>query len=187
MTFDFLGLSGRHCEIVPAGETFKLRDLESANHTFVNNREIVEHYLNHGDRIALGVIILTFNNEAQKQPPKRTSGKTSGGTPIPAAPVAPPPGTYAEPTFIMEGDKLRKKMEQLRSGKIGGVDADETVAQPPPGGGTAKDYARAAQAAHDAVKAPKGGDHRWLFFVLGFFMAFALAFALGFFLHIIKF
>ena len=107
LTFDFLGLSGRHCEIVQAGETYKIIDLESANGTFVNTRHVADYYLNHGDRIALGVIILTFNNESQRQPVKSPTAKSTAKTPAVEAAAAPPPQTYAEPTFIMDGQKLR--------------------------------------------------------------------------------
>jgi pSer/pThr/pTyr-binding forkhead associated (FHA) protein len=188
LTFDFLGLSAKHCEIVNAGETFKIVDLDSANHTFVNNKEIVEHYLNHGDRIALGVIILTFNNEGQKQPPPRAGAKprSSANAPAIAENSGAPSEPFKEPTFIMDGEKLRKKMDMLRSGKI------ESLKDVPPTeeggpkqsvGGTAKDYAKAAEA--DDAKAHT--DFRWLFFALGFFIAVALSFSLGMLFKVLKF
>ena len=188
LTFDFLGLSAKHCEIVPVGETFKLVDLDSANHTFVNNKEIVEHYLNHGDRIALGVIILTFNNEGQKQPPPRAGAKPRSSTNAPgvAQNFDAPSDTYKQPTFIMDGEKLRKKMDMLRSGKIESlkdVPATEEGGPKHAVGGTAKDYAKAAE-----TEVPKTHtDFRWLFFALGFFLAMALAFSLGMWFRVLKF
>ena len=188
LTFDFLGLSGKHCEIVQAGETYKLVDLDSANHTFVNNKEITEHYLNHGDRIALGVIILTFNNENQKPPPPPRAGakpRSSTNAPAVAENFDAQTNTFKEPTFIMDGEKLRKKMEMLRSGKIESLKDVPTEEGAPKQsiGGTAKDYAKAAEA--DDANAHK--DYRWLFFVLGFGLALVVAFALGLLFKVLKF
>ncbi|MEI6233760.1 MAG: FHA domain-containing protein [Planctomycetota bacterium] len=176
LTFDFLGMSGRHCQITKIGETHKLIDLESANGTFVNNRSIAEHYLNHADRIALGVIILIFNNESQKQPLKIVSPKSTTQAPAVepgALSGVKPPSTYSEPTFLMDGQKLREKMERLRSGKFDGVTdgnaglhAAANAATTPNGeaiGATARDYAKAASATESKPK-----DLRWLFFALGF-------------------
>jgi pSer/pThr/pTyr-binding forkhead associated (FHA) protein len=39
-----------------------IRDLESKNGTFKNNRRIAEDYLHDGDRIALGTIVMQFRN-----------------------------------------------------------------------------------------------------------------------------
>ncbi len=189
LTFDFLGLSAKHCQIVQAGETFKLVDLDSANHTFVNGREIVEHYLNHGDRIALGVIILTYNDENQKQPPPRAGAQRRSSSRSPAIQTSDPvSNTFKDPTFIMEGKKLQEKMELLRSGKLDSIKDDmpgeeRSLAARSPSGGTAKEYARAAEAG--TAKVPR--DMRWLFFALGFFLALALCVALGIFFMIFKF
>lgn len=53
-------LSRRHCLLVREGERFKLQDLESRNGTFVNGAPVQEHWLTHGDRIALGDTVLLF-------------------------------------------------------------------------------------------------------------------------------
>lgn len=189
LTFDFLGISGKHCEIVRAGETFKIIDLDSANHTFVNGRMIAEHYLNQGDRIALGVIILIFNNETQKQPAKAQSKVTPAAEPVPAADS----GTFSEPTFIMQGVKLQKKMMQIRSGSTAAVDDEgeplKEAARRPPTGAKARDYADAVNKAEkaDAPASSNEGLVRWLFFVLGFFAAASLAFGLAVYLKVLNF
>lgn len=189
LTFDFLGISGTHCEIVKSGDTFKIIDLDSANHTFVNGRMIAEHYLNQGDRIALGVIILIFNNETQKQLAKAQTKVTPAVDPAPAADG----GTFSEPTFIMQGVKLQKKMLQLRSGKTEAVDDEgeplKDAVRKPPAEATARDYANAVNKSEkaDAATSSNEGLVRWLFFVLGFFAAASLAFGLAVYLKVLNF
>ena len=189
LAFDFLGISSTHCEIVESGETFKIIDLNSANHTFVNGRMIAEHYLNQGDRIALGVIILIFNNETQKQPAKAQSKVTPAAEPAPAAESE----AFSEPTFIMDGQKLQKKMQQLRSGKIEAVDDEgepsKVAGRKPPTGAKARDYANAVNKAEKADASSSSYEPlvRWLFFILGFFAAASLAFGLAIYLKVLNF
>ncbi len=71
-------ISRRHAKVVKRWGGISIRDLESKNGTFVNNRKVVEEYLHDGDRIALGTIVLMFRNPqeinlaqmAEKVPPK---------------------------------------------------------------------------------------------------------------------
>jgi pSer/pThr/pTyr-binding forkhead associated (FHA) protein len=55
-------ISRRHAKISKRWGGIAIRDLESKNGTFVNNRRVVEEYLHDGDRIALGTIVLMFRN-----------------------------------------------------------------------------------------------------------------------------
>lgn len=55
-------ISRRHAKISKRWGGITIRDLESKNGTFVNNRRIVEEFLHDGDRIALGTIVLLFRN-----------------------------------------------------------------------------------------------------------------------------
>ncbi len=72
-------ISRKHAKISKRWGGIVIRDLESKNGTFVNNRRIVEEFLHDGDRIALGTIVLIFRNPqeinlaqlAEKIPPKR--------------------------------------------------------------------------------------------------------------------
>jgi pSer/pThr/pTyr-binding forkhead associated (FHA) protein len=71
-------ISRNHAKIVKRWGGITIRDLDSRNGTFVNNRKIVEEYLHDGDRIALGTIVLMFRNPQElniaqlmeKAPPK---------------------------------------------------------------------------------------------------------------------
>src|SRR5690242_14726566 len=56
-------VSRRHAALRRNGKTYTLTDLQSANHTMVNERVITEQELNDGDEIAIGSFRLTFINE----------------------------------------------------------------------------------------------------------------------------
>ena len=55
-------MSRRHAKVLKRWGGIAIRDLESKNGTFVNNRRVVEEYLHDGDRVALGTIVLLFRN-----------------------------------------------------------------------------------------------------------------------------
>jgi diguanylate cyclase (GGDEF)-like protein len=49
-----------HCEIVPDGERYVLRDLGATNHTFVNDQREVERALENGDVVRVGSHLFKF-------------------------------------------------------------------------------------------------------------------------------
>jgi transcriptional regulator with GAF, ATPase, and Fis domain len=53
-------ISRRHASIKRAAEGFKVSDLESLNGTFVNDVPVSERLLKHGDRIAIGDVMVLF-------------------------------------------------------------------------------------------------------------------------------
>jgi len=53
-------VSSRHAELVVSQQGYLLRDLGSANGTFVNGRQVAEQYLASGDQIQMGQTTLTF-------------------------------------------------------------------------------------------------------------------------------
>lgn len=55
-------ISRRHVRISKRWGGISIRDLESKNGTFINNRRVVEEFLHDGDRIALGTIVILFRN-----------------------------------------------------------------------------------------------------------------------------
>jgi len=55
-------ISRHHAKILKRWGGIAIRDLESKNGTFLNNRRVVEEYLHDGDRIALGTIVCLFRN-----------------------------------------------------------------------------------------------------------------------------
>ena len=55
-----LSLSRRHCTLIREEGSYKLRDLESRNGTFVNGVVVSEKRLNHGDQISAGESVFRF-------------------------------------------------------------------------------------------------------------------------------
>ncbi|PIR26698.1 MAG: hypothetical protein COX62_03875 [Deltaproteobacteria bacterium CG_4_10_14_0_2_um_filter_43_8] len=55
-------ISRHHAKISKKWGGISIRDLESKNGTFVNNRRVVEEFLHDGDRIAFGTILVMFRN-----------------------------------------------------------------------------------------------------------------------------
>ena len=105
---DYPGASREHAQIVEAEDGFRLRDLNSTNGTFVNDRRVRdrEHLLKDGDRIRLGAgeVTLVFRHpvtvepeaepDAEKPPPER---------PAPVQPtVEQPPVEEAAPEEAIE-------------------------------------------------------------------------------------
>ena len=56
------GISRKHSEVFRIGEMYFIRDLESRNHTYVNEKEIDEELLRIGDRIQIGSTTLVFED-----------------------------------------------------------------------------------------------------------------------------
>lgn len=55
------GISRRHCMIEPATSAYVLKDLNSTNGTFLNNKRISSSVaLRHGDKIKIGKAVLQF-------------------------------------------------------------------------------------------------------------------------------
>jgi pSer/pThr/pTyr-binding forkhead associated (FHA) protein len=53
-------LSRRHCLLSRDDDSYKLRDLDSRNGTFVNGGPVSEKRLNHGDQISAGESVFVF-------------------------------------------------------------------------------------------------------------------------------
>lgn len=134
---DNLGISRQHCEFQPRGDAFVVKDLGSSNGTYVNGRKITEHFLNDADEIIIGKYTLKFRNETQ------AASAAAAAAPAPAANV---PDTLN--TYVMDGAKIQEQLAKMRA-QGGGPGSDATV----PAGATAKDYAKALDAAAPAPQA----------------------------------
>jgi len=103
---DNLAVSGRHARVLMIGNKAILEDIGSTNGTFVNNKRITKHVLQHGDNVLIGKHTLTFVNiENAVQPPEETPAaegemdKTMVLTPQARAammPEAPGPGAASK-------------------------------------------------------------------------------------------
>lgn len=129
-------MSRKHARIIRRWGGISIRDLESKNGTFVNNRRIVEEYLHDGDRIALGTIVFMFRNPQEinlaqlsdvrpKNRPAPVAPQEIPGleeAPKEAAqmekPPAPEKGAASEETgesALNEWDRLEKSLSGLES------------------------------------------------------------------------
>lgn len=62
------GISRRHCLIEPATSAYVLKDLNSTNGTFLNNKKISSPVaLKHGDKIKIGKAVLQFIISEEKR------------------------------------------------------------------------------------------------------------------------
>ncbi len=57
---DNLAVSGRHARVIKVGKKAILEDLGSTNGTYVNNKQITKHVLQHGDVITVGKHTLVY-------------------------------------------------------------------------------------------------------------------------------
>ena len=63
---DNLAVSGRHARVLKIGNKAILEDLGSTNGSFVNDKQVTKHILQHGDSILIGKHVLTFVNLEDK-------------------------------------------------------------------------------------------------------------------------
>lgn len=119
-------ISRRHAKISKRWGGIAIRDLESKNGTFVNNRRVVEEFLHDGDRIALGTIVLLFRNpqeinlaqfsdvKPRYQPAPVRPDEIPGLEGEPAPPEEPPPPASPEDegsvSALDEWDRLEKSL-----------------------------------------------------------------------------
>ncbi len=58
-----LAVSGHHAKLDSVGDGYLLTDLQSKNHTFVNQQMITSHWLKHADVVTIGKHTLIFTDE----------------------------------------------------------------------------------------------------------------------------
>jgi len=73
IVIDNLAVSGLHARIDKTGDTFIVTDLQSTNGTFVNDRKITAHKLQHKDKIIIGKHLLFFALSKQEQEKSKTA------------------------------------------------------------------------------------------------------------------
>jgi pSer/pThr/pTyr-binding forkhead associated (FHA) protein len=70
VVIDNLSVSAQHAKIESIGSKFLYVDLDSENGSFVNERHIGSHWLNHGDLITIGKHVLEFSNPTNQEQQK---------------------------------------------------------------------------------------------------------------------
>jgi transcriptional regulator with GAF, ATPase, and Fis domain len=76
------GASKRHCVILEHDQEFTIRDLDSHNHTYVNERYGRERPLTHGDEIRIGHSVFVFLVDGQPPPRRPVAVDLDEGEPV---------------------------------------------------------------------------------------------------------
>src|SRR5438093_5399507 len=77
-----VGVSKRHAVILGHDQDFTVRDLDSHNHTYVNNLEVHERRLAHGDEIGIGHSVFAFLVNGEPIPPRSATVDLDDGEPV---------------------------------------------------------------------------------------------------------
>ncbi len=73
-------VSRKHAEITIQDKTLKIKDLGSANGTYVNNKRIKESEISAGDRLIIGPVVFTVQIDGQPEKIKPVKTKLSRRT-----------------------------------------------------------------------------------------------------------
>lgn len=100
-------ISRQHCEVLLKGETITVRDLGSANGTFVNGEKIDQRVLQAGDMVTIGSVnlLLRIDGKPSRIDPKYTKASASKAnaasgsriSPANGRPATPPPAKGGKP------------------------------------------------------------------------------------------
>jgi pSer/pThr/pTyr-binding forkhead associated (FHA) protein len=80
-------ISRKHAILMVEGSVLTLRDLGSANGTYVNNKRITEQELQAGDHIVIGPVVFTVQIDGNPADLKPVQTRLEARKPVPAAPA----------------------------------------------------------------------------------------------------
>lgn len=106
---DNLGISRSHCQFEKAPGGYVVRDLNSANGTFVNGKRIQEHTLTNNDQVLIGKFTLIFMEDGREPEIAASTGGTQKAEEVDGA-----GGFDQMHTYVMDGAAIR---ERLMSGE----------------------------------------------------------------------
>ena len=116
-------VSSHHCEVLLRGGEVLIRDLNSTNGSFINDAQITESVLKHGQKLRLGQIELKLEDEGSSPATAPVAAPV-----IHAAPAAPPtpaaPPRKADATMVMPRGV---SLSDLESGGRKGLDTTSSV------------------------------------------------------------
>ncbi|GMV95761.1 MAG: hypothetical protein AMXMBFR83_01320 [Phycisphaerae bacterium] len=119
-------ISRKHALLMVDEKSVTLRDLGSANGTYVNNKRITEQELEPGDHIVIGPVVFTVQIDGEPAEIKPVQTRLEARGPAPAAAARRTPAAKEaddeEPTFINDDEEDPiSALEELTSS-----DADDT-------------------------------------------------------------
>lgn len=112
---DNLGVSRSHARLMKEGDHYIIEDLNSANGTFVNQTQITRQVLKEGDIIHIGKYTLLYHGDEAS--PAKPLEKTVPET----APLG-LDGVVC--TMAMDGDAMRKMIEEMQKQREGAPEKD---------------------------------------------------------------
>jgi PAS domain S-box-containing protein len=106
--------SRRHAEVFRSGDTYRIRDLESTNGTFVNGRSVTEAELRPGDRISIGDTVLLYDERKTKGPTRSVAfreEKPEQDTSV--VQLDPRKSQYLDPRAVIERPAAAERLAKL--------------------------------------------------------------------------
>lgn len=87
-------ISRQHCEVLLRGETITLRDLGSANGTYVNGEKVDQRVLHAGDMVTIGSVnlLLRIDGKPSRIDPKYTKASASRANAASGSRISPAAG-----------------------------------------------------------------------------------------------
>jgi predicted component of type VI protein secretion system len=109
IVIDNLGVSRSHCQFIKRGGGFVVQDMNSANGTYVNGKKVGEKELADNDQVVVGKYAITFKAGVATQ---------ASAAAAPASPATAPVPDKLMPdslnTYMMDGDKIKERLEEMR-------------------------------------------------------------------------
>lgn len=105
---DNLGISRNHARLLQNGPFYTIEDMNSSNGTFVNGQRVTRFDLHEGDEIVIGKYILTYRQVAHGSEDAQAEKKTISAN---------VPGSDSLHTMAMDGDAIRKRIEEMKKQK----------------------------------------------------------------------
>jgi pSer/pThr/pTyr-binding forkhead associated (FHA) protein len=147
IVIDNLGVSRSHCQLIQRGAGYVVQDMNSANGTYVNGTRVGEQGLSSDDQIVVGKYVLTFKAGAEQAAAEALAAPAAPGAPegAKAVPAAGPVIPDALNTYMMDGDKIKERLEEMRRKEQ--TASQQPAAQAPASGGEAAPPPPAAESA----------------------------------------
>lgn len=112
-TIENAGISRFHCKFIWDGKHFFVEDMESANGTYHHGHKIRKANIVDGDKIQIGKFTLLFKHGKDESPPSIKEEWTLDGSSE--------KDVVSDPmmTFQMDGQAMKRQMEQMKSRPAG--------------------------------------------------------------------
>lgn len=96
-----VSVSGKHAKVDPVNNGFRLMDLNSTNGTFINDKMITTHNLEHGDIISIGKHKLVFGYVKGEKRPEKIEKTGDAG--------------WSEETMVLDTEEHREMLAKTAS------------------------------------------------------------------------